>query len=92
MKADDVLSQLREAVRQHRLILCKHVRDRMRDRDWDNPNGISPGDIEEAILTAKGATYQPGRDTWKVTGGTDLGGEPMTLAAALNPERIVTVM
>jgi hypothetical protein len=85
------LSDLRDAVRRGHLIIRKHAREQMAVRDRTRPEGMKTADIEEAILTATFAKYQPGRKTYFITGGRDLAEQPLNLVCALDPERVVRV-
>lgn len=63
-----------------------HARKRMAER------GVTDRCLDIALQTATEATYQPNNDRWKLKGGVDSEGEPLTLILKLNGVLIITVL
>lgn len=73
----EVLAKCRAAAEQKgrgRVRTTQHSRDRMRER------GVKWLDLKIALETATAAQWQDEHGTWKVTGGTDVQGDPLTTA------------
>ena len=64
----------------------------MHERDLSRAGGIRARDVEEAVRTATAAAWQPDRGTWKLTGGMDLDGDPLTVVVAIDDDRSVTLV
>jgi hypothetical protein len=65
--------------------LTAHAMQRMMERD------VSRGDIASALRSATSAIAQPG-DRWRLEGGADLAGDPLTIVAALRSGVVVVTM
>lgn len=60
-------------------------------RRMDKRNARRP-DVVSAILTATSATYQEGRDNWRLRGGHDRDGDAMTVIVAFVAGLLVVTM
>ncbi len=82
----DVLNLAKEEANFRRVRFTSHAQRQMHSRNAQSE------DVRNAILTAKEATYQAKEDTWKLTEGHDLDGDPLTVVIAIDPMRVITVM
>jgi hypothetical protein len=64
----------------------------MHERDLSRAGGIRARDVDEAVRTAMTAIWQADRGTWKLIGGTDLDGDPLTVVVAIDDDRSVTLV
>jgi hypothetical protein len=78
-----VLDQIKRMAARGDMVISRHARDRMDER------GATFRDVTSAIATATAATFQAERDTWKVTGGTDLDSDDLTVVLAIEDNLIV---
>ena len=82
----EALATIRRMVRRGDVRLTQHAHDRMDER------GVEPEDVCNALVTATGATPEPERDRWKVTGGTDLDGDGLTVVVAIEADVIIVTL
>ncbi len=82
-----VLEHIRLAAQLNRFGLSDHcLNERMPER------GVTVGDIRSAMKTATSATHQPENDRWRLAGGVDREGLPLTVIVVLvNGVLVVTV-
>jgi len=69
----------------------RHTRHASRDRMPER--GAQARDVECAVKTATSATWRPSDSSWRLSGGTDLDGQPLDVAVAIegNTVRVITV-
>jgi len=70
---EELLRFIKDAARVRQYTLRRHALKRMAERC------ISEEDVREAMMSATEAVFDPDEKTWRVTGGTDLDGEPTGL-------------
>ena len=71
------------AANRGRLRLTNHAIERMEERN------ATIDDIESAVSSATSATHDTERGTWKLTGGSDVDGDTLTVCVAVNGEILV---
>ena len=80
---EEVLRTVRDAAALGQLRYTKHGRERMEER------GAQARDVQAALMSAASVEWRPDNETWKVSGGNDLDGEPLLVVGAV--VRVVTV-
>jgi hypothetical protein len=80
----EVLSIALRAGQLRQYKVARHAYQRMDQR------GVTRQCLERALRTAKSATYQPETDRWKLEGGLDSDGDPLTLILKLNGVLVIT--
>ncbi len=63
-----------------------HARQRLRER------GAEPLDVRRSLLTATSATWQTDRDNWRVEGGIDCLGDPLTVIVEIEDGVVVVTL
>jgi hypothetical protein len=87
MTAGQALDAAQRAVRAGRLEISGHARKRMYQR------GAQRADVENAIVTATAAKWQPEHGTWLLRNGVDCDGDELLVAVALDETpQVTTVM
>jgi hypothetical protein len=82
---DEALDAIREHALSGRIRLSGHARRRMAERH------VSFADVRRALVRPRTCAWQPLGGTWRVE-GEDVGGEPLTvIAAVLGDVLVVTV-
>lgn len=87
LTSDKVLSICRSAAKQQgngRVRTIGHSRKKQ-GAPWQDAGGrnIQWIDLREALLTAANASWQEEKGTWKLTGGRDIDGDPLTVAVVV---------
>jgi len=87
-RTDDLLTRVQRAAKIGEIIIKRHCRDRMSERN------VSAEDVKRAILSATTAIDQPKEKTIKLEGGKDIDGDDLKVVVAEDRRglRIVTVM
>ena len=78
MTAREVLERVQQAARTRQYDVSNHAWDRMNER------GVTIQDVKSAMESATRATWDDAEETWKVSGGTDLDGDPLILCVVVN--------
>lgn len=81
-----ILAECHAAGKTGVFLLGEHAADRARDRNL----GID--DIRHALTAATAATFQPNNSRWKVSGGADLEGVPVTFIVRLEGGLLVITL
>ncbi len=82
----EALATIKRMVQRGDVRFTQHAHDRMDER------GVEPEDVCNALVTATGATHEPERDRWKVTGGTDLDSDGLTVVVAIEADIIIVTL
>ena len=69
-----------------RVVFTSHARRRMDER------GATEWDIRRALRTATAAVHQPDRRAWRVEGGVDIDGDPLTLICDVRADVVVVTL
>ena len=54
--------------------------------------GATRDDVRRALMTATSAVYQPDRDNYRVTGGTDTDGDDMDVVVAIEADLLIVTV
>jgi len=84
---DEALAEIKRIARVIRRIQPNlHALQRMQER------GAVLADVQSALLTATRASWQQEHSSWRVTGGSDLDGDDLTVAVEFTGELLVRTM
>lgn len=77
------LAQIHLLARAGRVAFTRHAKTRMDER------GARPEDVVNALQIATAAIWQSERRTWRVEGGRDLVGDPLTAVVDLRDDIVI---
>lgn len=86
MHAADALEEARRAGATRRFVVSLHARQRQGTRS------VQLGDIAAALASARSATYQADRETWRIDGGLDLDGDELTVIVVFEDGVVVVTV
>ena len=78
MTAGEVLQRVVQAARSRQFSIKRHAFDRMDQR------GVTESDVRQAMMSATGAEWDSEKETWRLTGGTDLEAEGLIVCVAVD--------
>jgi len=81
-----MLDEIKRLAGLGRILVRHHARVRMAER------GATFDDLQHALTTATGATWQPDRQTWRVDGGVDLDDDELTVVVDVEADVIVVTL
>jgi hypothetical protein len=82
----DALARIKELVRKGSIRFTLHARQRMDDRN------ATARDVKEAVLSATNSEHDVAKDNYRVTGGCDADGDPMTVVAAIEADVVIVTI
>ena len=84
---EQALEIAKGAARTRQAAMTVHALQKMRERN------VHANDVRSAILTATTITWRDDDESWRLEGGTDIDGDPLTVALTINGAqvRVVTV-
>lgn len=80
------LAEIQWLARLDRIVVTPHAGRRMDER------GATERDVRNALWTATAALRQADRDNWRVEGGLDIEGDPLTLICDIEADVIVVTL
>ena len=78
MTADEVLKRVEQAARMRQFMIRNHAWLRM------NQRGVTEADVRSAMMSAKNAAWDGSKETWRMTGGTDLDEVELVVCVAVS--------
>jgi pentatricopeptide repeat protein len=81
----EALDVIRGLARAGRVSYVRHAIERMDER------GVTRNDVDNALMKASSAVWQPRKETWK-TFGADLAGDDLVVAVAIDDGLLVVTV